>query len=155
MGMKRLMIAAVAALMACHQGGEDCFTRFCREAEENFGAQLIRLEGAGLGMARAFMGREVRRLMKALDISRVEMLLTGTCEENLRRPIVDGARALLGGDGYEKVPAGGDGNSVYLEKGDAEGSFTALVFLFEGEGVPYLCRLCGDISPGRLDGLIL
>lgn len=157
--MKQLLIVVVTALAVCQKsgssGGEDCFTKFCREASETDGVEFVHVDGVLLGMARAFMDREGKALMKSLKVNSMDMLLVEKCEAQVRLAVMEQARALLDGDPYIKVPAGGDGNSFYLERGEGADTFTALVVLFDGDGRPGLYRLCGDIRPAELEKIIL
>ncbi|MBQ0122811.1 MAG: DUF4252 domain-containing protein [Bacteroidales bacterium] len=157
--MKQLLIVVVTALAVCQKsgssGGEDCFTKFCREASETDGVEFVHVDGVLLGMARAFMDREGKALMKSLKVNSMDMLLVEKCEAQVRLAVMEQARALLDGDSYIKVPAGGGGNSFYLERGEGADTFTALVVLFDGDGRPGLYRLCGDIRPAELEKIIL
>lgn len=159
MVMKHLLIVVVTVLAVFQKsgssGGEDCFTKFCLEASETDGVEFVHMDGVLLGMARAFMDREGKSLMKSLKVNSMDMLLVEKCEVRARLAVMEQARILLEGDLYKRIPAGGGGNSFYLERGEGADTFTALIVMFDGDGRSGLYRLCGDIRPAELEKIIL
>lgn len=134
---------------------KDDFTEFCEKYAQEKSVEFLSLDGGFFKMAKAFMSKEEKAIIKALRISSMEVLNLEKCDAQLRGRIMKEARELLDGPSFIKSPEQSNGNDVYLVKGADEGSLKAIIIVMEGPEKPSLCRMCGDIRKENLENLTL
>lgn len=150
------MIVAAVALLAFQAAAQtDDLTQFCRKASETRGVEYLELDGGFFKMARAFMSKEEKEVMKALRVKSMDVLTLEKCDAAKRSEIIKEARDVLARAPFVKAPEQANGSDVYFVPGADADALEAIVILIDSAEKSSICRMCGDIRRENVKNITL